>query len=205
VYSPQHHLLRLDDLTPSLIADNLSTQVAFARAVLRHSASSRWVSVNANQLPPSGSSIFHPHLQGSANPEPTTVQRLLDDFGPSRLREYGELERRKAERWIASSGRVHWLASFAPVGRPRSVPWLPTSLLLRSWTTLPSQSSQMALGTRCTFMPPLVSRASISLCSVFREPRSGQPFSCGLLAAPTSGRNSVRRDVERAAARRGRH
>jgi len=116
VYSPSHHLLRLDELTPSLLSDNLTTQAMFARAVVRHDPSSRWVSVNANQLPPSGSSIFHPHLQGSANPEPTTVQHLLADLGAARLREYLELERHEGERWIASTGRVEWIASFAPVG-----------------------------------------------------------------------------------------
>ena len=116
VYSPDRHLLRLEELTPTLLADNLMTQVTFARAVLRHDRSSRWVSVNANQLPPSGSSIFHPHLQGSINPGPTTVQRLLADGGPARLREYVELERQNGERMIVSNGRVDWLAAFAPIG-----------------------------------------------------------------------------------------
>jgi UDPglucose--hexose-1-phosphate uridylyltransferase len=116
IYSAERHLLRLDELTPSLVADNLTAQATFARAVLRHDPSSRWVSVNANQMPPSGSSIFHPHLQGAANPEPTSVQRLLADLGFARLREYVELERREGERWIGSTGRVGWLASFAPVG-----------------------------------------------------------------------------------------
>jgi hypothetical protein len=92
------------------------SQVTFARAVLRHDPSSQWVSVNANQLPPSGSSIFQPHLQGSANPVPTTVQRLLADLGPARVREYVELERHDGERLIASTERVEWMTAFAPVG-----------------------------------------------------------------------------------------
>jgi UDPglucose--hexose-1-phosphate uridylyltransferase len=116
VYSPELHLLRLEDLTPALVADNLRTQVAFAQAVLRHDPSSRWVSVNANQLPPSGSSIFHPHLQGSANPAPTTVQRALADLGPARMREYVDREREDGERLIASTERIEWMAAFAPVG-----------------------------------------------------------------------------------------
>jgi UDPglucose--hexose-1-phosphate uridylyltransferase len=116
VYSPARHVLPIEGLTPALLADNLGAQVEFGRAVLRHDPASRWVSINANQLPPSGSSIFHPHLQGSANPEPTTLQRLLDDVGVAPLREYVELERHDGARWIGSTRRVGWLASFAPVG-----------------------------------------------------------------------------------------
>jgi UDPglucose--hexose-1-phosphate uridylyltransferase len=116
VYSPERHLLPLEELTPELIRDNLLAQVSFARAVLAHDPDSRWVSINANQLPPSGSSIFHPHLQGSVHPTPTTVQRLFAELAPTRVPEYLELERLEGERVIASSGRVDWVAAFAPVG-----------------------------------------------------------------------------------------
>jgi galactose-1-phosphate uridylyltransferase len=116
VYSPARHLLRLEELTPSLIGDNLSSQIEFARAVLAHDPTSVWVSINANQLPPSGSSIFHPHLQGAAHPVPTTAQRLFAELQPRCVRQYLELERNTGERFIASCGPVDWLASFAPVG-----------------------------------------------------------------------------------------
>lgn len=116
VYSPERHSLALDELTPKLFADNLATQVELARAVLRHDPPSCWLTVNANQLPPSGSSIFHPHLQGTATPFPTTVQRLLADAGPERLRDYLTLERAAGDRVIRTGGRVDWLAAFAPAG-----------------------------------------------------------------------------------------
>jgi UDPglucose--hexose-1-phosphate uridylyltransferase len=115
VYSPELHLLRLDELTPDLLADNLATQVEFARAVLAADPASRWVSVNANHLPPSGSSVFHPHLQGSAHPAPTSLQRLLAELPPAALAAYLEAER-DGERWIAEKDGVEWLAAFAPVG-----------------------------------------------------------------------------------------
>jgi galactose-1-phosphate uridylyltransferase len=116
VYSPSRHLLRLEELTPSLIGNNLTAQVEFGRAVLADDPSSAWLSINANQLPPSGSSIFHPHLQGAAHPVPTTAQRLFAELEPGRIDEYLETERESAERFIASKGRVEWLASFAPAG-----------------------------------------------------------------------------------------
>jgi UDPglucose--hexose-1-phosphate uridylyltransferase len=116
VYSPERHLLPIAELAPSLIADNLATQVDFARAVARHDPSSAWISINANHLPPSGSSIFHPHLQGSANPEPTTMQRLLAAADPATVRSYLEVERERGERLIASGAGVDWVAAFAPIG-----------------------------------------------------------------------------------------
>jgi galactose-1-phosphate uridylyltransferase len=116
VYSPARHLLRLDELRPSLIRDNLTAQVLFGQAVARHDPASSWISINANHLPPSGSSIVHPHLQGSANPVPTTSQRVFAELPPRRVREYVEAEQRAGERLIAARGRVAWLASFAPAG-----------------------------------------------------------------------------------------
>ena len=116
VYSPSRHLLALEDLTPDLLADNLATQVEFLRAARARDPASAWVSVNANHLPPAGSSIFHPHLQGSANPQPTTLQRLLAEVGRPRVDEYLALERETGERLIAAADGVVWLASFAPLG-----------------------------------------------------------------------------------------
>lgn len=116
VYSPRRHLLPLEQIDAGLLADNLALQTAFIRIVLDHDADSAWASVNANQLPPSGSSIFHPHLQGAAAPVPTTTQRLLAGVAPERFREYVESERRLGERHLASTGAVDWLAAFAPIG-----------------------------------------------------------------------------------------
>jgi len=116
VYSPERHRLPLDEITPSLLADNLATQVAFGRAVADFDTDSAWVSINANHLPPSGSSVFHPHLQGAANPFPTTVQRFLTEVEPARFREYVAAERASGERLLGSTGRIDWLAAFAPVG-----------------------------------------------------------------------------------------
>ncbi|MGZ4441235.1 MAG: hypothetical protein ACXVZN_12830, partial [Gaiellaceae bacterium] len=116
IYSPRRHFLPLAELSAELLSDNLAAQVAFARAVLDHDPESRWASVNANHMPPSGSSIFHPHLQGTADPRPTTMQRLLADVPSERYRGYVDAERRLGERYLGATGGVEWLASFAPIG-----------------------------------------------------------------------------------------
>jgi galactose-1-phosphate uridylyltransferase len=116
VYAPELHLLPLGAMTPQLVTDNLAAQVAFAAAVLRHDPAARWASINANHMLPSGSSLFHPHLQGGVNPVPTTVQRLLADVPAERFADYLRTERRLGVRHLGGTGNVEWLAAFAPMG-----------------------------------------------------------------------------------------
>jgi hypothetical protein len=46
VYSPKRHFLPLGEMSAELIADNLATQVEFARAVMRADEAATWASVN---------------------------------------------------------------------------------------------------------------------------------------------------------------
>jgi len=115
VYSPRRHYLPLGEMTRPLIADNLAVQVAYARAVMAAEPAARWASVNANHMLPSGSSLFHPHLQGIVDSQPTTFQRMLAEVPAGRFTAYLDAERRSGERYLADTGRVQWLASFAPV------------------------------------------------------------------------------------------
>jgi UDPglucose--hexose-1-phosphate uridylyltransferase len=116
VYSPERHLLPLTELTPRLVADNLRAQQDFGRAVLAFDPGAEWITINANHLPPAGSSIFHPHLQGSASPAPTTMQRLLAAVPPEDVRAYVAAERGDGARLVVSSQAIDWIASFAPLG-----------------------------------------------------------------------------------------
>jgi UDPglucose--hexose-1-phosphate uridylyltransferase len=115
VYGPELHYLPLARMTRELVSDNLATQVGFARAATASDPAAQWASINANHMLPSGSSLFHPHLQGSVDPVPTTMQRLLVDTPADRFRAYLEAEQDAGERYLGSTGRVHWLASFAPL------------------------------------------------------------------------------------------
>jgi UDPglucose--hexose-1-phosphate uridylyltransferase len=116
VYSPDRHFFPIDEMTARLMVDNLAVQVEFARAVMRYDPEARWSSINANHMAPSGSSVFHPHTQGSVDPLPTTMQRALCEGPPDRFARYLKLEKAAGERYLGGSGEVHWLASFAPLG-----------------------------------------------------------------------------------------
>jgi galactose-1-phosphate uridylyltransferase len=115
VYSPDLHYLPLERLSERLITDNLAAQVAYCKAVRATAPESRWASINANHMLPSGSSLFHPHLQGIVDSQPTTLQRLLACVPAARFEGYLAAERAAGERYLGDSGRVQWLVSFAPI------------------------------------------------------------------------------------------
>jgi UDPglucose--hexose-1-phosphate uridylyltransferase len=116
IYGPDLHYLPLERMTPRLVADNLAAQVDFLTAAVRHDEAAPWVSLSANHMLPSGSSLFHPHVQGAVDPFPTTFQRLLAAVPEGRFAEYLATEKARGERYLGSTGSVEWLASFAPVG-----------------------------------------------------------------------------------------
>ena len=84
-------------------------------AVMAADPESRWASINANHMLPSGSSLFHPHLQGIVDSEPTTLQRMLSDVPGDRFEAYLRAERQAGERYLGDTGRIEWLVSFAPI------------------------------------------------------------------------------------------
>jgi UDPglucose--hexose-1-phosphate uridylyltransferase len=115
VYSPDEHFLPLERMTARLVADNLWTEVAFVRAVGEARPDAAWGAINANHMLPSGSSLFHPHMQGSVDPVPSTMQAHLAQGREGRFEAYLEAERKAGVRLLGSTGRVEWLASFAPI------------------------------------------------------------------------------------------
>jgi galactose-1-phosphate uridylyltransferase len=116
VYSANLHYLPLERMTQQVIGDNLAAQVEFVGTMTRHDASAPWASISANHMLPSGSSLFHPHLQGSVDRHPTTFQAQLAQVSGERFRDYLETERRLGQRYLGRLGCAEWLVSFAPVG-----------------------------------------------------------------------------------------
>jgi UDPglucose--hexose-1-phosphate uridylyltransferase len=116
IYGPELHYLPLDRMSAGVVTDNLAAQVEFVRAAQRFDPESRWSSLSANHMLPSGSSLFHPHTQAAVDVHPTTMQALLAEAGSEAVRDYLETERRLGVRHLGRSGRVEWLTAFAPVG-----------------------------------------------------------------------------------------
>ena len=123
IYDTERHFTDLDEMTPVLVGDALTAMVRHARAVRRFDPSALWSSINANYLPPSGSSLVHPHLQSAHDAHGLTGQRLLVERSRDWAERHGSsywtaLTEQEAggPRWVGRTGRVAWLTPFAPTG-----------------------------------------------------------------------------------------
>jgi UDPglucose--hexose-1-phosphate uridylyltransferase len=122
IYDPSRHFLDLDELTPFLVGDALTVMVRHAWLVRRLDPTAVWSSVNANYLPPSGSSLVHPHLQSAHDDCGLTGQRLLAEKSGAWHDRHGSYWAALVEaeaggpRWVGHTGRVAWLTPFAPTG-----------------------------------------------------------------------------------------
>lgn len=118
LYDTAQHFVDLDELTPERIENLLTGFVAYTKGV--HGVRPMWSSINANYLPPSGSSLVHPHAQSAHDDFGTSVQRRLIDLsnawdGDSYWSDLIEVEQ-DSPRWIGRRGRVAVLTPWAPVG-----------------------------------------------------------------------------------------
>ncbi len=113
------HFVDLDGLTPRLLADLLRGLTAYTRGVHHHRP--MWHSINANYLPPAGSSVVHPHAQSAHDDIGTTAQRELVEASHRWAGEssfWDELVAAEAggPRWVGRQGRVSVLTPWAPLG-----------------------------------------------------------------------------------------
>lgn len=119
IYAADPHFLDLDALTGPVIGDLLEAVVAYTAAVHRHRP--LWSSINANYLPPAGSSLVHPHAQTAHDDIGTTTQRRLVDLSAawSQSGSYWSTlvdQERHGDRWIGGRGSWSFLTPWAPVG-----------------------------------------------------------------------------------------
>ncbi len=119
LYDTERHFIDLPDLTPQLLDDLLSAFVDYTCGIDR--IRPMWSSVNANYLPPSGSSLVHPHAQSAHDDIGTTAQRTLVERSEAWTGQHSYWEdlveaEEGGPRWVGGRGRVAFLTPFAPVG-----------------------------------------------------------------------------------------
>lgn len=118
------HFLELHQLSPELIANAWLALRDVTEAIQRQSPTAAYTTVHGNYLFPAGASLMHPHFQMLIGSEPYTHHARLLDACRGYLRREGSrfhddlvaTERAAGERYIAATGRWHWLAAFSPLG-----------------------------------------------------------------------------------------
>jgi len=123
VFSEAHHL-DLNQFSPKLLEDCFGGCLRYFEQVHERHPEIKYWHINWNHMPPAGASILHPHVQLTADPEPTSrLQELIgssksyfDREGSNYWSDLVEEEKKGGERFIGKTGPVTWLTSFAPEG-----------------------------------------------------------------------------------------
>jgi UDPglucose--hexose-1-phosphate uridylyltransferase len=118
------HFVPLDELTPVFMQKGFKVCGDYFHRIAQMNLGYKYCSINWNYMPPAGGGLIHPHLQTMAGLRPTNyVQRLLtsaqnyaEASGGNLWRNLIVMEREAKERFIASTGSISWLVSFAPKG-----------------------------------------------------------------------------------------
>lgn len=123
IYDTTRHFIELDQFDAHLISDVLISMFEHTKLVRNFDPRAEYSSINANYLPPSGSSLTHPHVQSSHDEVPlgkqaTLSQRSTDYFvatGRRILQDLVDAER-NGPRYVGKFGEVTFVAAFAPSG-----------------------------------------------------------------------------------------
>lgn len=118
------HYRSLDNFPKDLLEDAFNLALEFIRKVWEKDTKMVFSTVNANYLPPAGSSVFHPHIQILIAPVPSThherimeaSRRYYEKNGTSYWKDLVEVEYRSGERYITEIGGSHWIMAFSPMG-----------------------------------------------------------------------------------------
>lgn len=124
VYDRTKHFVAMEEMDSELVGDLLTGMVDHAKAVRTFDPDARYSSINANYLPPSGSSLVHPHIQSSHDYLPLSLQgHLIDEMvqfkaetGRGLLEALVEAESDLKVRFVGNWGSVSIITPFAPVG-----------------------------------------------------------------------------------------
>ena len=118
------HFLKLSEFSPEIIVNGLRVAQQFVNTVYALDQDTAFVAVNANYLFPAGATLVHPHLQMLITPTAYSYHERLIKACNSYQRGNGseyypdliEQERNIGTRYIAQTGKWHWMASFSPMG-----------------------------------------------------------------------------------------
>lgn len=120
----RRHYIPLPEWSPEAMEDAFVASQRFLREITGKDPKVNYFSINWNYMPPSGSSIVHPHLQINCGEVPTNEHRLQlqgarqyqKETGLSFWSDFMDTEREKKERYIGEIGATFWTMGYVPKG-----------------------------------------------------------------------------------------
>lgn len=119
------HFIPMLDITPEIMAKAFAFSLDFFRRIhaTGHPESVYHI-VNWNYMPPSGSSILHPHLQVFVSSTAPNLMREELEAASAYRNENGsnywvdlvETEEKSGKRFLGRIGRTAWMMAYAPMG-----------------------------------------------------------------------------------------
>lgn len=119
------HFIPMTEIDPERIAGAFSLAMAFFRNIQNTGhPESVYHMINWNYMPPSGSSLIHPHLQvfsSSSAPnlmreELESAKMYMESYGTNYWDDLVEQEMSFGERYLGAIGRTAWFIPYAPMG-----------------------------------------------------------------------------------------
>lgn len=119
------HYIPMTAFSADLIASTMGFALEFFKCVARtgHPESVYHI-INWNYMPPSGSTIIHPHLQVFASStapnlmrqELALSRRYQEKNGSNYWDDLVHAEKEQGVRYLSKIGRTHWMSAYAPLG-----------------------------------------------------------------------------------------
>ena len=119
------HYIPMTDFTVDHVAAAFEFAIDFFRRLAESGhPESVYHIVNWNYMPPSGSSLIHPHLQVfSTSTAPNLMRQEIDAsreykdrHGTTYWDDLVGAEKASGDRYLGQIGRTHWMTAFAPMG-----------------------------------------------------------------------------------------
>ncbi|HUU77424.1 MAG TPA: hypothetical protein VMX55_03710 [candidate division Zixibacteria bacterium] len=123
----EKHFTPLNEISPEIWKEAIMGSIEYFKALYKTNKEIVYPSINFNFLPPSASSIIHPHIQIIQDVQPTEMtEKLL-----KKSREYFENSKQKNNFWIdlietekklksrlvSDNDFMTWVATYSPIGK----------------------------------------------------------------------------------------
>ena len=118
------HFTELCNFDQNTLTNAFLASQVYLKRISQYDADAKYYTIDWNYLPPSASSIVHPHLQVFAGSLPTSYQgelleasqRYCEQNGTNFWSEFVAREKRLGERYIRTIGNISWFTAFVSRG-----------------------------------------------------------------------------------------